>query len=186
MHEVIQPEFLKETDLFPDDFIKKCKDNTNEAQFLPLEVKNDTKQMATEQGLYAQVVKIRRKDLKFTAENKNKNDAKFKFHGQSARSQRWFDLGFDWIEVNISTREPDLYKKLFQSHANTQDTNTLKIFQVPIGNSKCVETFKFHNDAPMLKYCHKLLNICCFSSLASYFSFIKQKKAANAISFRTE
>ena len=36
-----------------------------------------------EQVLYAQVVKISRNDLKFTAANKNKNEAKFKFQGQS-------------------------------------------------------------------------------------------------------
>ena len=34
-----------------------------------------------EQGLYAQVVMICRKDLKITEENKNKNEAKFKFQG---------------------------------------------------------------------------------------------------------
>ena len=61
-----------------------------------------------EQGLYAQVVKLRQKYLGFTAENKNKNEAKFKFQGQYAKSQRWFDIDFDWIEVNFSTREPDL------------------------------------------------------------------------------
>ena len=66
-----------------------------------------------EQGLYAQVIKLRRKDLKFIASNKNKNEAKFKFQGQSEKSQRWFDLEFDWIGVNISTREPDLYKETF-------------------------------------------------------------------------
>ena len=33
--------------------------------------------MAMEQGLYAQVVKFRRKDLKFVATYKNKNEAKF-------------------------------------------------------------------------------------------------------------
>ena len=69
--------------------------------------------MAMEQGLYAQVVKLCRKDLKFIASNKNKNEAKFKFQGQSEKSQRWFDLEFDWIGVNISTREPDLYKETF-------------------------------------------------------------------------
>ena len=108
-----------------------------------------------EQGMYAQVVKIRQKDSKFIAANHNLNEDKFKFRGQSARSQRWFDIDFDWIEVHFSPREPGFYKKLFQSHDNTQDTNTSKLFQVPIGNSKCVETFKFHNDAPMLKYCQK-------------------------------
>ena len=80
------------------------------------------------------MVKLRQKGLKFIAANKNKNEAKFKFKGQSAISQRWFDIGFDWIEVNFSTRDPDLYKKLFQIHDNTQDTNTFKIFQVTIGN----------------------------------------------------
>ena len=103
--------------------------------------------MATEQGLYSQAVILRRKDLKLISEYNNKNEAKFKFQGQSARSQRWFDLEFDWIEVIFSTSEPGFYKKTFQSHDNTQDINTFKIFQVPIGNSKCVEIFKFHNDA---------------------------------------
>ena len=34
-----------------------------------------------EQGLYAQVFNLRQKDLKFIPENKNKNEAKFKFQG---------------------------------------------------------------------------------------------------------
>ena len=87
-----------------------------------------------EQGLNAQVVKLRQKYLKFIAVNKNKNEAKFKFQGQSERSQHWFDLDFDCIELNFSTREPNLYKKLFENHDNTKDTNTFKFFQVPIGN----------------------------------------------------
>ena len=50
--------------------------------------------MSEEQALYAQGFKLRRKDLKFIAEdrNKNKNKAKFKFQDQSEISQRWFDL----------------------------------------------------------------------------------------------
>ena len=47
-----------------------------------------------EQGLYAQVVKLRRKDLTFIAANRNKTEAKFNFQGQSARSQCWYDLDF--------------------------------------------------------------------------------------------
>ena len=39
--------------------------------------------MTMEKRLYAQVVKLRRKDLKFVATDKNKNEAKFKFQGQS-------------------------------------------------------------------------------------------------------
>ena len=38
--------------------------------------------MNTEQRLYEKFVKIRRKDLKFTAANKNKNEAKLKLQGQ--------------------------------------------------------------------------------------------------------
>ena len=88
-----------------------------------------------EQGLYAKVVNLRQKYLKFTAANKNKVEAKFNIQGQSARSQRWFHLDFDWIGVSFSTHEPDFYKKLFHIHDNTQDTNAFEIFQVPIANS---------------------------------------------------
>ena len=140
--------------------------------------------MAIEQGLYAQVTKLRRKDFKCIATNKNKNEAKFKFQGQFARSQNWFDLEFDWNEVNFSTREPDFHKRIFESHDDTKDTNIFKIFQVPIGNSKCVETFKVKNDAPMLKYYQKLFNSLCFSILASNFDIIEQTKSSNDISLR--
>ena len=71
--------------------------------------------METEQGLYAQVVKLRWKDLKLIAANKNKNEATFKFQGLSARSQRCFDIEFDWIEVDFSTCEPNFYKMFFQT-----------------------------------------------------------------------
>ena len=96
-----------------------------------------------EQSLYAQVVKLWRKDLKFVATDKYKNEAKFKFQGQSARSQLWFDLDLDWIDISFSIREPDFYKKLFQSHDDKQGDITFKIFHAPIGNSKCVKSFKF-------------------------------------------
>ena len=56
-------------------------DNANEDQFVPLEVKNNIKIMVMKQGLYTQVVKPRREDLKFTSANKNKNEAKFKCQG---------------------------------------------------------------------------------------------------------
>ena len=67
--------------------------------------------MAMEQSLYAQVVKLRHKDLKFFATDKNKNEAKFKFQVQSARSQLWFDFDLNWIEINVWSREPDFYLK---------------------------------------------------------------------------
>ena len=109
---------------------------------------------------------------------------KLKCQSQSARSQIWFDIDLDWIDINFSTREPDFYKKLFQSHDNKQDKDTFKKFQVPIGNTKVLKSFKFQKDAPIIRYCQKTLNSCCFSSLASAFAGIKHFKAENAISIR--
>ena len=57
------------------------------------------------------MIKLRRKELKFVAADNTKNEAQFKFQGLSVRSQRWFDLAFECIEVNISTCEPGFYKK---------------------------------------------------------------------------
>ena len=102
IYEVIEEAYFKEYEMFPDDFMQQCKDNAHEAQFIPLEIKNNIKLMSMKQGLYAQVFILRRKYLIFTDANKNKNKNKFKFQGQSARSQRWFDLDFDWIDVNFS------------------------------------------------------------------------------------
>ena len=81
--------------MFSDAFMQQCKNNANAAQCIPLKKKNNMKLMAMEQGLYAQVIMLCRKDLKFFAADKNKNEAKFKFQGQSAKSQRCFDLDFD-------------------------------------------------------------------------------------------
>ena len=81
--------------MFSDSFMEKCKDNANVAQFIPIGMKNNINRIATEQGLYAQVIMIRQKYLNVFATDKKKNEAKFKFLGQSARSQRWFDLDFD-------------------------------------------------------------------------------------------
>ena len=65
--------------------------------------------------LYAQVIMLRRKYLKFVAADKNKNEAKFKFQGQSARSQRWFHLDFYWIGVNLAHVSLIFIKKNFKS-----------------------------------------------------------------------
>ena len=110
------------------------------------------RRMAMEQSLYAQVIMFRRKDLKFDAAGKNKKASKFKFQGQSARSRYWFDLDLDWIDINFSTREPDFYKIPFQNRDKEQETDSFRIFEVPIGNAKVVKSFVFHKDAPILIY----------------------------------
>ena len=43
---------------------------------------------------------------------------------------------------------------------------------------------KIQKDAPIISYCQKTLNSCCFSSLASVFSSIKHFKSKNAILIR--
>ena len=119
-----------------------------------------------EQSLYTQVIKFRRKDLLFDVADKNNTESKFKFQGQSARSQLWFDLDLHWIDMNFSTREPDFYKKLFQSHDNKQDEDTFKTFQVPIGNAKVVKSFKFQKDAPILSYLKKNVEYMLFQQFS--------------------
>ena len=155
IYEVIDEDYIKNSHIFPDDFITKCKQFSNKPQTISGVVKNNMKRMAMEQSLYAQVIKFWRKDLKFDAADNNKNESKFKFQGQSARSQLWFDLDLDWIHIYFITHEPDFYKKLFQSHDNEQGTNTFRTFQFPIGNAKVVKSFVFHKDAPILSYFKK-------------------------------
>ena len=64
--------------------------------------------MSMEQGLYAQVVMIRRRESDDKKEKEKTN--KYNFQVQSARSRRCFDIVHEWLEVNFRTREPDFYK----------------------------------------------------------------------------
>ena len=43
---------------FSSEFFKNCKNNVNENHNLTIDVRNNIKRMATEQGLYAQVVML--------------------------------------------------------------------------------------------------------------------------------
>ena len=43
IYQVIQQEFFDETGILPDDFIKHCKDNVNEAHNIPIEVNKNIK-----------------------------------------------------------------------------------------------------------------------------------------------
>ena len=60
-----------------------------------------------EQGLYAQVVMIHRRE---SGDKKEKEKTKkYNFHGQSARSRCWFDIDHEWLEENFRKREPYFY-----------------------------------------------------------------------------
>ena len=63
--------------------------------------------MALENGLYAQVFMILRRELDDIKE-KDKTK-KYNFQGQSARTKHWFDLDHEWLKENFMTCEPDFY-----------------------------------------------------------------------------
>ena len=127
--------------------------------------------MATEQGLYAQVIMLHRKDLNTAEENKNKTRI-----NSSSRLSLPDQLDFNWIRENFSTHEPYLYNKIFQKSDGTQDTNTFKMFVVPIGNAKKrgENEISLHIDSTMLKYRQNTPNSCCFSSSTLAFESINQ------------
>ena len=57
MHVWNHPELTTENKNIKPGFV--CKENDNKAQIVPLEGKNNIKQMAMEHGLHSQVVKLR-------------------------------------------------------------------------------------------------------------------------------
>ena len=59
--------------------MQQCKDDANEDQCIPFEIKNNIKRIKMKRGLYVKVVMFCQKYLIFTDSNKNKNEAKFKF-----------------------------------------------------------------------------------------------------------
>ena len=79
IYEVIDKDYIENSNIFQGAFIKQCILCPNEPQFISQDVKNNIKRMAMEQSLYAQVIMFWRKDLKFDAADKNKNASKSKF-----------------------------------------------------------------------------------------------------------
>ena len=59
IYEVIDEDYIKNSDIFPDALITKCKQCPNIPQTISNDVKNNIKRMAMEQSLYAQVIKFR-------------------------------------------------------------------------------------------------------------------------------
>ena len=77
------------------------------------------------------------------------------------------------------TREPDLYRKLYQTKFRVDTTHDHQKFGVPIGNEKMTKKVQFLTEAPLIKYHQKSSNSCCLSSLASAFHFICDIRAVN-------
>ena len=60
-YEVIDEDYIKKSNIFPHDFITKCKQCPNVPQTISNYVKNNIKRMEMEQILYAQVIKFRQR-----------------------------------------------------------------------------------------------------------------------------
>ena len=73
IYEVIDKDYIENSNIFPDAYIKQFILCPKEPQFISQDVKNNIKHMATEQSLYAQDIKFWRKNLKFDAADKNIN-----------------------------------------------------------------------------------------------------------------
>ena len=66
----IENSYYEETKLFPTTFLNQCRNNPNEPQNIPNEIKADLFLMAMEQGLYVQVVMIRQRESDDKSKNK--------------------------------------------------------------------------------------------------------------------
>ena len=53
IYKYIEPDYFRKIDIFQDGFIKICKDNANKYQFVPMDIKDNTNSITTEQRLYA-------------------------------------------------------------------------------------------------------------------------------------
>ena len=87
-------QFSKKRTFSTRNLILLCK-NPNQPQFLPSDSKTFLKMMTMEQGLYVQVVTIRRKDLNNKKEKYGTK--KYNLQGNSARSKIWFDLDHECL-----------------------------------------------------------------------------------------
>ena len=87
--------------------LDQCRYNPNEPQNIPNEIKSALNKIYMEQGLYALVVIILRRESDDKKEKENTK--KYNFKGQSERSRRWFDLDHEWLEEIFRTGEPYFY-----------------------------------------------------------------------------
>ena len=87
---------------------------------------------------------------------------------------------------NISKREPQFYKRLFQTNIEGQSGITDPIFPVTIGNTKETGEIEDNLQDPLVAYHHNDSNTCCLSSLAYAFTASGKRNDARAISMQIE
>ena len=92
------------------------------------------------------------------------------FQGQSTISKHWFDPDIEWFEENFIKREPQFYKKLFQTNIEGQSVITYPIFPIPLGNAKETGESEYYLQAPLVTYHQTASDSYRFSSLAYEFT----------------
>ena len=106
--------------------------------------------MALEQGLYAKIIMICRRNL-YDIKEKDKTKI-FNFQGKSARTKHWFDLDNEWLKENVITGETDFYKNMYQDKFKGDTTHDYQIIGVPIGNAKMTKNVQLHTEAPLINF----------------------------------
>ena len=85
---------------------------------------------------------------------------------------------------NFSRREPQFYKRLFQSNIQGQYGSKYTTFPVSIVNTKETGEIENHPKAPLVEYHKSASNSYCFSSLASTLTAPGENNATRAIAIR--
>ena len=79
---------------------------------------------------------------------------KYLFQGKSARSKHWFDIDIEWIEENLSAREPQFYKRCFQRNIQGSYGSKYPTFPVTIVNAKETGEVEYYRKVTLVEY-HK-------------------------------
>ena len=91
----------------------------------------------------------------------------YQFEEKSVDNKCWFDLGFNWVETNFDTIEPELYCIILQPYVSGNSDSESPIFYISIVSAKKVTPTEFHFHSPTVKDQQSERKICCFGSLVS-------------------
>ena len=96
IYEVIEYSYFEETKLFPTIVLNQCRNNPNQTQNIPNEIKADFSKCLCNRGCIHKWLWSAEGSQMIKRNNKNTN--KYNFQGQSVRSRRWFDIDHEWIQ----------------------------------------------------------------------------------------
>ena len=185
IYKAIDVRYFGGVKLFPKSFLNQCKKYLNETQKNPADIRKNIK------------IFIRRKficeggyDLSYNngseAKTRKTRQIKYSFQGKSAISNHWFGLDIECTDKNLSTREPQFHKRLFQRNIEGQAGSKYPIFPVPIGNVKKTSEVEYKPKAPLIEYCENISNNSCFISLPSVLTGAGENKSARAVAMGIE